>query len=75
MVRLDEKALRGIVCIRMCVFLCVCVHEDRSDCESPVWCGSIVFSEWRPCLSHRIGYYSNMELIVQTLSCTQAPLS
>lgn len=47
--------------MHMCVCVSVCV--DHSDAESPVRCGSVVFSERRPCLSHRIGYYCDIELI------------
>lgn len=60
----------------MCVyiFVCVCV-TDRLGSESPVWCGSIICSEWRPRLSHKAGYYSDIELNLQILNCTEAPLS
>lgn len=55
----------------VCAFVC----EDRSDGERPVCCGSIVFSEWKPCLSRKIGYYSSIELILQVQSRTQESLS
>lgn len=63
-------------CLRthVCVFVCVCMKIAQTV-KVLYGVAALFFSEWRPCLSHRIGYYSNIELIVQILSCTQAPLS
>lgn len=78
MVKLDENELRGIVCMRtfMCIFVCVCVCWRVPETVTVLSGVAALFAASADLrLSHRMGYYSDIELNLQILSCTQAPLS
>lgn len=64
MVKPDEKALSGIVCIRMCM----CVHQWIAQLVKVLAGVAAVFVETSP--DHKVGYIIAV-LNLQILSCIQ----